>query len=384
MRRIIRVLSIIIIIIFAQSLTGCWNYVEIDRLYMVSGFAVDKGTNGKYLLTVEIVDIELGGKVTKFTSKVFTAEGDTLFDAVRNIINISGKRLYWSHAKVVIISQDIAREGMIQILDWIARDTEPRMEIRILISKESTANEIFSINKEKKIQSLELDQMLSSQNSVSKAPDIKVYQLINTLSEEKQSEILPAVGLTADGGEKTVTLSGSAILKKDKLVGFLGEEETKYVLFIKDKIKGGILPEMESGENSRHSISLEVFKNKTKIVPEYSNGELAVNIDIKTNVSVDEHGYTGNHINPQNRSMLKVEAQKSLEKNIENVIVKVQDQYSTDIFGFGTAVKIKMPYIWKSIYHDWDSLFADLKVNVTSTIDIRDTGLISKPIKAGE
>ncbi|MGI6434704.1 MAG: Ger(x)C family spore germination C-terminal domain-containing protein [Syntrophomonadaceae bacterium] len=43
-----------------------------------------------------------------------------------------------------------------------------------------------------------------------------------------------------------------------------------------------------------------------------------------------------------------------------------------------------MPDLWKSIYHDWDSLFADLKVNVTSTIDIRNTGLISKPIKVGE
>lgn len=283
-----RLLSLIITIVFALSLSGCWNYVETDRLYMVAGFAIDKGTDGKYYMTAEIVDIEIGARTSKFMSRILSAEGDTLFDAVRNIINISGKKLYWSHAKVAIVSQDIAREGIIQILDLIARDPELRMELRVLVSKEPTANELFSIGSATKIQGFEMDSMLKSQNSLSKAPDIKAYQFINSMSTDKYSEVLPAIGFVDNDGEKILALLGSAIFKKGKLVGFLDEEETKYVLFIRNQIKGGILPEIENGEISRYSISLEIFNNKTKMVPMYSNDEICIDMDIKTTVAVGE------------------------------------------------------------------------------------------------
>jgi len=372
-------------VMLSISLTGCWNYREIDQLYMVSGFAVDKSPDGRYLITAETVDIKSGDKEATFASKTFSAEGATILDAIRNIVIISGRKLYFSHAKVAVISQDVAIEGIIQILDLIIRDTEPRLELNVMISKEKTAKELFiTKNESTKIQGLEIDKMVKSQISLSKAPTTKVYELINSLSTENESAVLPAVGFDMNAGIKDIALSGAALIKKDKFVGFLDKEDTKHILFVKNQVKKGVLPEIESNEASHSSISLEIFESKTKITPVYSSGKTSINVNIKTNAIVDEHGPVKSYIDKESISILKREAEKALEKNIKDTIHKVQEQYEVDIFGFGNEIKRKMPALWKSIAQDWDNLFKDLDVDVKASIDIRGSGQISRPIKIGE
>ena len=107
--------------------TGCWNYREVDEFSIVTGVAVDKGIENQFQMTVEIVQIS-SGKDTKMTSKTITVEGKTMFDAARNLISSSGKRLYWSHAKVLILSKEIASEGVTKIIEWYTRDAETREE----------------------------------------------------------------------------------------------------------------------------------------------------------------------------------------------------------------------------------------------------------------
>lgn len=385
MKRSSIIISCIITAMLSVSLTGCWNYREIDQLHMVSGFAVDKSPEGKFLVTAETVDIKTGGKESTFSPMILTAEGETLLDAIRNIIIISGRKLYWSHAKVVIIGQDLAREGIIQILDLITRDPEPRLELNVMISKEKTAREIFLLGSTtSKIQSFEIYMAVKSQKSLSKAPTTKVYQLVNSLSNEKESTVLPAIGFAMNAGKKNIALSGAAVMKKEKLVGFLDEEEAKHILFVKNQIKGGVLPELKSGKASHSSISLEIFENKTKITPICSDGKISINVDIKTSVGVDEHDTKKSYIDQKSISMLKREAEKSLENNIKNTISKVQGKYGVDIFGFGNEIRIKMPSLWKSVANDWDRLFRNLNVDVKASIDIRNTGLTVKPIKIGE
>ena len=133
----------LLIFINALFITSCWDYREIDKLAVVAGVAVDKGTTGQYEVTAEIVQIS-GGKDTKTMSNTITMEGRTMFDAVRNGISLSGKKLYWSHTKVIILSKEIASEGVMKVIDWFNRDAETRPDFHVLISEGASAKEIFS------------------------------------------------------------------------------------------------------------------------------------------------------------------------------------------------------------------------------------------------
>lgn len=386
MKFILRILLLSVLIFMNMFLiTGCWNYREIEKLSIVAGAAIDR-EDGQYLLTVEIINLS-GGKEAKVESKKVVGKGDTIFDAARNVIKISGKKLYWSHVKVVILSQEIAREGVIQALDWFNRDAETRMSINILISKEKTAKELLeqqSITTE--IRSFEMYDMLTAQESLSKAPAIAIYEFISALAAQGKSAVLPAVGIAVNEGIRTSELIGTAVFKEDKLIGFLDEEDTKYFLFAVNKVNGGLLIQKEKTKSSHTNISLEVFSELTrsKIKPIYSNGKLAMKLDVYVTASIGEVGGIENYINEPGRAKLKRDAEESLKDNIKRVIKKVQNDYDSDIFGFGSIVKGDMPNIWRNIEKDWDKIYKDLEVNVDVDIDIANSALVVKPIKKGD
>lgn len=379
-----RVLILILLIVNITVLPGCWNYREVNMLSIIAGMAIDKDETGKYHISVEIVDMHEGGRDTKIRSKILETKGETLFDAIRNALKITSPKLYFGHTEIVVISQEVAREGILEILDLLSRDAEPRLSINLLISQEKTAKEILSSQSiTTSIRSFELNDMLSEQKSISKYPRIQVYQFINALSSEGISPVLPAVRLTVNEGQKTSKLSGTAVFKGDKLIGFLDDTETEYFLFVTDKVKGGVLVLKDTTGTNNVIAALEIFENKTKVKPIYSNGKVSISITTKTKVALDEQATRVNLIDRKGRTMLETNAKELIKENMEKVIHKVQKDFDTDIFGFGMMINENMPALWKGIKHDWNTIFKDLDFNVNTTVEVRHSGLMSNSIKIG-
>lgn len=54
MKKIRITLLVLMILISATVITGCWNYREVDKLSIVAGVAVDKGIKNQVQMTVEL------------------------------------------------------------------------------------------------------------------------------------------------------------------------------------------------------------------------------------------------------------------------------------------------------------------------------------------
>lgn len=122
-------LAAFLILCLVFLLTGCWNYHEIETLQVVAGIAVDPGQHGyKYHLTFECVKLSSAGQPGKSGPQpvLLEADGNSIFDAVRNTLSESDKKLYFSQCKIVIISREIAKSGLKGLTDWFLRDAEPR------------------------------------------------------------------------------------------------------------------------------------------------------------------------------------------------------------------------------------------------------------------
>ena len=373
-------------------LSSCWSYEEIDKMAIISGLAIDKNTeNNLFLLTAEIIDFKEATAQSKINSQIIESTGESIFDAVRNMIKISAKKLYWSHAKSIIISQDIATEDIIPLIDWISRDHESRLSMNLFVSKEKTAKELLSQHSvTTEIRTFEMESMLRGNKDLSKAPKVTIYEFMDELSLDGISPVLPAIGTTWNKEEKTAELSGTAVFRKDKFIGFLNEIDSKSFLFIKNKIKGGILNiklDKEQYKTHNHTnpyVVLEIFKNKTKITPIYKNNRLSMNINITTEVTIEEQNTNINYVNNEDITKLKAIAEQQLEDHIKKVIKMVQQEFQSDIFGFGRIVKAEMPSTWKKIEKNWDLLFKELDVTVHSEIKIKNSALTSTPVKVGD
>lgn len=384
MKKTNAILLCLIILINTITSAGCWNYREIDKISIVAGLAIDKGNEKQYQLTVEIVQIT-SGKDTKMVSKTITTEGDTMFDAARNIISLSGKRLYWSHAKIIILSKEIATDGITKVMDWYNRDAETREDIHLLVSQEKSAKEIFDgQGVTEDIKSFTLDEMLTNQVSLNKAPDIDILKFDNQSKAMGVSQILPSINLKKVGDKMVPHIEGSAIIKYDQLVGFLNGEETKDLIFIRSEVRGGVLVEKIENEGKPNYVSLEIFKSKTKIAPTIDGENITIQLDIDTTVALDEATGTKDLFNEQGLLELEQTAEETLTIRIDTLIKKVQTEYDADIFGFASKLQEDKAKVWKNVGDNWDEVFKNLAVETKSKMHIKNSGVLSKAIKEGD
>lgn len=384
MKKIKIILLTFIILVNSIFTSGCWNYREIDELSIVAGLAIDKGIKNQFQITVETIQIS-GGRESKKTSKIITTEGKTIFDAARNMIALSGKKLYWAHTKVIILSKEVASEGVTKVIELYNRDAETREDVHLLISEGESAKEILDAQvATETIKSFALDEMIKNQVNLSKAPITNVLKFDIESKTKGISAVIPTVNLKQIDGKMIPQIMGTAIIKKDKLVGFLNDEETKDLIFIRNEIKGGLLIEEIQEKDTPTVVSLEIFKSKSKVKPIVDGKNIKINLNIDTTVTIDEIEGTGNFFDDEGQMKLEQSAENTLKKRIESLIEKIQSEYDADIFGFAAKLQEDKAEVWNSIGDNWEEVFKDLKVNVKTRVHIKSSAVLSKPLKEGD
>lgn len=110
---------IILLVFITPLLSGCWNSRELNELSITSGLGIDK-VDGKYVFTTQIINPSEVAKERAPKRTVVTTlaeKGDTLFEAWRKMTKKSATKMYFSHVRVLIIGEDLAKEGVSKILD---------------------------------------------------------------------------------------------------------------------------------------------------------------------------------------------------------------------------------------------------------------------------
>lgn len=368
-----------IIIFFAIYFCGCWDYAEMDDFKNAAGIAIDKDKiEDEYIVTVEIVEAYTGAK--ELESHIVQSRGETIHVAFRNAIQKIGNKIQLSHAKIVIISKDIAEEGIVPVIDLINRDAELRNDMWIMISKEKPASKILTKPKsEKEIISYDIETAIKNNNQVGKYLGVEIYKLIDTLSSEGIDSALPMIKLAQKNGELEFEVSGTAVFKGEKMVGELTEKETLMLELFNEKELELILPIKIEGNGF---ISLEILKSKKKIKVKIEEDKIIMNSYIELDTTISELSNSGvNYIDVNGRSKLKHIAEEQIENNIYMLLEKLQKQYKSDAIGFGRELKQKKPKVWKTVSNKWNEVFESLNINVSVNINIRYSGLTNKNIE---
>ncbi|EGD48280.1 germination protein, Ger(x)C family [Ruminiclostridium papyrosolvens DSM 2782] len=383
MKKSKRVFISIFVFIYLLCTAGCWNYRELDDLAIVAGAAIDKGANGQYTVTTEVVDVDANND-TKSESKLVSMHGKTILDAIRNGISITGKKLYWSHCKVAILSKEIAEEGVTKVLDVFIRDAEIRNDVNIVYSRQDTAREILEAQETtESIKAFAIDKVLKNQIKISKAPKTDLLDYSIELQTKGISMVIPAVHLEEVKGNMIPRVAGAAIIKDDKLVGELGEEDTQALLFVRNEVKGGVLVD-DKNVGLSAPISMEIFRNETKVKPVVEDGKLKFKVNIRVTVGIDEIQGKENFGDENAVNRLEASTSQATQKKVTDFIKKIQSEYGTDIFLFGDKLREKNVNKWKSVSGRWEEVFRNLEVDVDAKVHIKNSALIYKTIKRGD
>jgi spore germination protein KC len=72
---------------------------------------------------------------------------------------------------------------------------------------------------------------------------------------------------------------------------------------------------------------------------------------------------------------------QQLEQEIIASIEKAQQEFKSDIFGFGQNVHAQHPQKWREIEENWDDYFSEASISVTVESSADRSGQLKKPFK---
>lgn len=374
-----RLISIVLIIGICIPLSGCWNYRGLNTISVFSGIAIDRNEkNNSYQLTIEFIDFSEVDKKEQNKSQLVEVEGKTIFEAIRNAKKKLSKKLYMGDVKLIIISNQIARdEGVKDILDFFIRDAEIRETIVPVISQEETAKEILlSGGIDNKIISEELVKIIKNDwQKTASTKNINLCASFNVLhGDEKIPLVLPAVHCAVNKNKKVVELNGTAIFKEDKLRGYLSPEETfSYLLTVNQMNRGLITFPLH---NSKDTITLEISKNKTKMSYSYDKNHLKIFLDVSATAKISEVNFDFDVSNKENIEEIKSAANLVSMQKIDALIKKSQKELNCDILEIGSMIHKSDPTLWYKLKENWDDYIQTMEVEIKHQFVIENTGLI--------
>jgi spore germination protein KC len=230
--------------------------------------------------------------------------------------------------------------------------------------------------------SFELAQLMRDEKYVGSAPVVEIWDFIDKLETSGRNAIAPLIFIHEENGQKNERVNGTAVFKRDRMVGKLNGDETKSMLFATNKIQGGVLK--VDNQKGTPSYSLEILSNRTKVQPKLVNGKIEMHIETVTETGLDEVMTTEGLSGHESIESIEKRAGKELREDILSVIHKVQKEYQTDIFGFGETVHENLPKAWSRLKGQWSKEFSDIEVTVSSKVVIKSTAKTSRAIRLGD
>ncbi|WP_175991525.1 Ger(x)C family spore germination protein [Bacillus sp. Marseille-Q1617] len=393
-----KLVFLIVWMTIAVLLSGCWSKKELTDLAIVAAMGVDKTEEGKYALTLQIINpgnvaggIRGGGNQSPPVT-IYSATGNNLVEASRSASSKISRRIYYAHTNLVVVGENLAREeGVDTIIDAIDRDHEFRITTTMVITHQSTAEELVKaltpvdkIPANKVLKTLEFTQKIGGKSIKTSVQDVMKglqspngdtvvsgFRLAGNPKHASQLE-----NIQESEPESTLQASGIAIIKEGKLVDWLYGTKARGTVWILDKIKGTNINIDWKGK--KDAISYQTVRQKTDVSADVKNGRPTISIHTRMEGAIGEMNVPVDITDVKVISKMEKELEKEVKKEIKRAIEQAQEN-KADIFEFGDVIRRSNPNDWKRLKPMWNEVyFPELKVDITVEAYIRRAGLRNK------
>jgi spore germination protein KC len=323
---------------------------------------------------------------------LYAETGKDLFEIKRKMTTKSPRKIYNSHLRMVVLGEEVAKEGVGDIIDFFARNHEYRTDYYFVVAKGVSAHALLSsLTPTESIPGMEMfDSLKTSEENWAPTKSMRIIEMANSIIADGKNPVLS--GIEIMGGDieaKTTdtlkhsddiekpTYTGLAVFKKDKLAGWLDQDESKGYNYITGNVKNTV-GYVEYSDNVK--VTFEITKAESDIKPSMVNGKPVIDVIIKIRQNVGAVSGEFDVSKQENIDILTGLAEEKLKSMCQKVIKKAKTEYKSDIFGFGEAIHRKYPKYWKTVKDNWNNEFEKLTVNVTVETKTIQLGQITKPL----
>ncbi len=397
-RSAVFVLTIISIILI--NFTGCYSAEGLETLAYAVAIGIDKSDNNKIKLSLQFAipsNSSSGGESSQSSSSTVTTIDCASIDSGISLVNsYISKKVNLSHCKAVVISEELAFEGVSEYVFTLINNLEIRPDCNIIISRcnaqeylknaEPTLESVSARYYELTLNSSEYagyTQNVTLENFYSNMLSTKtqahaILGSINNTSSSQSHNDLPIYARDAEykAGEMPIEFEtvlenmGLAVFNDDKLVGELtGMDALSHLLVVSD-LESAIIT-VPNPFNSDSTISLYITSpKKTKTSVKLINGTPYIQCNINISGEILSLDQDLNYSSKSNLDLVEDYTNTYLEQCISSYLYKTSKEFNSDIANFGKYVVGNYATWDEWIESDWlynyqNSFFS---INVDSTI----------------
>ncbi|OMF27092.1 Ger(x)C family spore germination protein [Paenibacillus peoriae] len=388
---------LLLTLLVPMLLSGCWERQELNEMAFVLGMGLDKAESG-YKVTLQVVIPSAiasqaaggtGGAGVPVIVSTFTVP--TIYEAQRKYSLESARAGYYGHIRILVIGEELARAGISEALDMLKRSREPRNDFYAMVAKDTTAEDVLKVLTplERLPASKLYNSLDKSYKTSGKTVAVSLNQFIEDLLYEGKNPVLTGVkmsGSVSEGEKKSnvedssptakLQYSNIAVFRKDKMIGWLSDNETIGYNYITNNVVKSSGPVI--GDDGR-PIVIEALHTDTKRKVKMIDGEPHIYIHVKALCNVEEVMSKDNLEAERVITGLERKSEERIILRMKTAVKQINERYNVDIMGFGQLIYRATPQAWARLQQKkGDNYLKSLPIHYKASVSINRIGITDK------
>ena len=382
-----RLVVALVVVLAAAILGGCWDARDLEDRAIVVGVGLDRARGGGIQVSLEVTIP--GGTTTRpgisgnqlgqrgagagGTKVVLTGTGATVHEALAAMRDGTRFDLFLGHVRIVLIGEELARQGVLQHLEMLVQNPEIRRLIPMAVVRGRARDYLMMTVAQDNTAALYLSQMLDDLIRTGRAPNVDLSRFLTDVSEPGVDPVVSILG-RGPGTEAGVQWVGLGVFRDDRLRAVVRPPQAWYLMWamgsprrttlfvpVREPVSGGVI--------------LDIFHVDSRLtVQGPPDGRQAV-VRLLIEGRVAEHRAGGIDLT-KTATMRRIQdqTQRDLQGRVQRLVDQVRRQ-GADPFGIGRALRTVDPRLWREPPGVTRAAAQRCQARVEVVVRLRRTGL---------
>ena len=393
--KFIKIFIAILLIILTLAFNSSYQSLTISNIAFVVSMAVDTSTTNNLKVTFQFTKpsavSENGSSSDSDSSFVNSVDASSISSAINLMNAYVGKELSLSHCKLIVFSEEFAKNGISDEIFTLMNDNQVRPSTNIVVSK-CTAKSYIENSKPlfEPLITKYYEGYTNSSSYTGYTTDATIGRFFNNMncdtcepfailgginseSESSESSVPSEKDSNIKSNESAITGDlrseniGLAVFKDDKLVGELTAIENVAFLCTRNQIDG-FLVSIPSPNDDNKSIDIYLTPQRnTKISASIVNGSPYVNLEYTFTGRIYSMSSNSDYLNNSVLTEISNVCNNYLESVFSSFLYKTSKEFNSDIIGIGKYILSSFDTSSDFDVYDWGqnykNSFFDVKVN---------------------
>ncbi len=402
------------LLLLAVLLGGCWDRVEVEDQAFIIVLGIDRGRQeGQLLVTAGVALPQsmstgvLGGASRPATPRMemarLSAEAGTVTQALHVLNAGMTRRLELRHLRAVVVGDALSRAGLEPVVMEMIRSPMARGAVMLTLVKGTAAEAMANLQPVAELNPARVvEGLILMGKQLHLRPPVRMLHFIARLTAPGDDPFLPAgavnpqvrapsgaappAGLFRSAlpgevprqGGNPLDFVGTAIFRRDRLVGYLTVDETQMLLAMRGEMGKAYMTFPDPARPDR-PLTLRLHQeNKPRYETGFRDGRPYARVGMIFEAETLAIPGGTDYSREDARQQLEHALNRQLERATRALVKKLRE-WGADPLGLGNRFRRYFPTWQDWVEYDWRSHVPELQTDVGVDVRIRRYGLTTGP-----